>query len=183
MLDRRDLLKTLSAVGIGTAVFHRSLAALFSQDEISLDSIKQAEWITGLELEDEQRVEILKSVQRATAGFADLRKVKLTADVPMAIHFAPTANHETIKTVAREAKPIESDAIELPEKDEDIAFLPVHRLARLIESKKLHATKNARVACGRSVRQNDIIIPFYIVVTIQWKFVTSTTHGCAIIWL
>ena len=54
---------------------------------------------------------------------------------------------------------------------------------RLIESKKLHATKNARVACGRSVRQNDIIIPFYIVVTIQWKFVTSTTHGCAIIWL
>ena len=149
MLDRRDLLKTLSTVGIGTAVFHRSLVTLF-QEGISVDAIKQAEWITGLELDDAQRDEILRSVQRTSAGLEQLRKVKLTADVPMAIHFAPTSNHKTQSEVKRGAKPLEKKtAFEVPEKDSEIAFLPVHQLAELVRSKQISSVRLTEIYLAR----------------------------------
>ncbi|MFK7767103.1 MAG: amidase [Mariniblastus sp.] len=158
MLNRRTLLKTLSTVGIGTAVFHRSLAALFSQDAISVESIKQAEWITGLELDDDQRDEILKSVQSRIAGFDALRNVKLTADVPMAIHFAPTSNHETLDVVKRSAEPMKSETtVELPEDDEAIAFLPVYQLSELVRTKKLSSVRLTKIYLARLKKYSSML--------------------------
>ena len=157
MLDRRELLSTLSAVGIGSAVFHRSLAAL-SQDGITAESIKQAEWISGLELEDEQRDEILQSVQRAAAGLAGLRSVKLTADVPMAIHFAPTHKYKTVDELPRVAKPIvKNESVELPDNDRDIAFLPVHSLGELVREKKISSVRLTKIYLERLKKYEPLL--------------------------
>lgn len=150
MLDRRHLLKALAATGIGTAVFHRSIvAAMANVQELDVDSIKQAEWITDLELTDDQRKEILNSVRRTNASLASLRKVTITPDIPMAIRFSPTSHFKQLETVTRCATPIKSHVIELPHTEEEIAFLPVHQLAWLVRTQKLSSLDLTNIYLNR----------------------------------
>ncbi len=150
MLDRRNLLKTIAATGIGTALFQRSAAAAISAaDELSVDSIKQAEWITGLELTDEQRVDILETVKRSGNSLDELRKFKLSADVPMAIQFSPTSHFRQLDSVQREATPIEALVIQLPNTEEEIAFLPVSRLSWLIRTQKISSVELTNIYLRR----------------------------------
>lgn len=111
MLNRRRLLTSLAATGIGSSVLHRAIvASLDDQKTFTIEALKNAEWISDLQLTDEQRTEILNSVQRNSATMAEFRKKKLTYDVPMAIQFAPTANYPQIKTLTRSAMPITHQA-------------------------------------------------------------------------
>ena len=41
-MDRRQLLSTLAALGIGTPVFHRAVVALAQDSELSAENLKQA---------------------------------------------------------------------------------------------------------------------------------------------
>ena len=55
---RRAVLKGLAALGVGTATFRRALAAQAAQaGPVTPEMIKQAEWIAGLDLTDEERDE------------------------------------------------------------------------------------------------------------------------------
>ena len=148
MLDRSNLLKTIAATGIGTAIFHRSAATLLAQ-ELNVESIKQAEWITGLELTEEQRDEILKDVRRTDSAMKSLRDVKLTYDVPMATQFAPTSQHKQLDYVDRRAEPTESVVIVLPDSEEQIAHLPVHRLSWLVRTKKITSVDLTKIYLKR----------------------------------
>ena len=59
---RRQLLQTLGAIGIGSTVFQRALAAQVEQaGSVTPEMIAQAEWIAGLKLSEEDR----KSTSRA----------------------------------------------------------------------------------------------------------------------
>lgn len=137
MLNRRVLFRTIAATGIGTALFHRAAAALAIQGELTVTAIKQAEWVSGLELTDDQRKEILDLVRRARSNMESLRKVKLTADIPMAIQFSPTSHLKQIENLWRQAEPSEAFVVPLPKSDEEIAFLPVYRLSWLLRTQKL----------------------------------------------
>lgn len=156
MLNRRDLLTSIAATGIGSALFHRSAAALLAQD-LNVDSIKQAEWITGLELTDEQRDDILKKVRRTNTAMESLRKIELTYDVPMAIRFAPTSQFKQLDDVTREAEPTEAVAIVLPKTEEEIAFLPVHRLAWLVRTQKISSVQLTRIYLKRLKKYSPML--------------------------
>ena len=55
---RRTLLKGLAGLGVGTATFRRALAAQAAQaGAVTPEMIKQAEWIAGLELTEEERTQ------------------------------------------------------------------------------------------------------------------------------
>ena len=158
MLNRRNLLGSIAATGIGTALFHRSAAALlFSAEEISVDSIKQAEWITGLELTDPEREEILRNVRRTGSAMEELRKIKLTYDVPMATHFSPTSHIKQLDALNRKAEPSESLVIRLPESEKEIAFLPVHRLSWLVRTQKLSSVKLTNIYLNRLKKHSPML--------------------------
>lgn len=150
MLDRRRLLTAVAATGIGTTIFHRSVAAaIATADELSVESIKQAEWITGLELTDEQREDILSTVKRTGESLSQLREYALSADVPMAIHFAPTSHHTQIDVVQRTAEPLSNVVDPLPDTEEEIAFLPVSRLSWLVRIQKISSVDLTKIYIRR----------------------------------
>ncbi|MEM9942951.1 MAG: amidase [Planctomycetota bacterium] len=159
MLNRRALLQSLAATGIGTAVFHRSITASLAQDkELTVDQIKQAEWVSDLQLTDEQREEILRSVNQTNQSLADFRsKVKLPYTVPMAVHFTPTANQSSIDSLERTAVPVVPRPVELPQSDEKIAFLPVHQLAGLIRAQKLTSVRLTKIYLGRLKKYSGML--------------------------
>ena len=138
-MNRRAILKTLAATGIGTAVFQRSVAAAVIQEkeDFSIESIKESEWITELELTDEQREEILNSVKRTSDTLREFRKTKIDYSVSMSIHFGPTNDQPRMESVTRDAQTIESLVIQTPSSNDEIAHLPVHQLSWLVRTQKI----------------------------------------------
>ena len=158
MLNRRHLLQAISATGIGSAAFHRSLVSLInSPRDVSVGTIKRAEWITGLELTDEQCKEIVGKVQRNSAAMDELRKTVLTYDTPMAIRFSPTSHIEQTKTLERNAAPSSSVVVDLPESDAAIAFLPVHQLSWLVRSQKISSTRLTQIYIKRLKKYSPML--------------------------
>ena len=90
--SRRAILKGLAVVGAGSLTFRRALASQAAQaGAVTKDMIKQAEWIAGLELTEDERTRTARSVQQSLASFAELRKVDVGYDVAPALTFFPVA--------------------------------------------------------------------------------------------
>ncbi len=54
--SRRRILKLLSAAGVGSAVFARALTTLAAEKgQVTPKMIRQAEWISGMEMDDQKR--------------------------------------------------------------------------------------------------------------------------------
>lgn len=153
MLSRRQLLETLALTGIGGSIFHRAIAAQAA--DVTLASIKQAEWITELELTDEQREEILGRVKRHRSQLGALRGVELDVDVPLSIRFEPTSHLPQVDDLDRGAQPTVPVEIKLPKTDEEIAFLPVYQLSRLVQTQKLTSTRLTKIYLERLKRYDD----------------------------
>ena len=150
MLNRRMLLASIAGTGIGTALFQRSVVgAMVASNDVSVESIEQAEWITGVELSEDERNEILKSVSRTGDAMEKLRKVELSYNTPMAIQFAPTASTNQQLKIDRASKTQRSVVVELPKTEEAIAFLPVHQLAWLIRTQKISSVELTNIYLRR----------------------------------
>ena len=77
-LHRRQALKTLGALGIGTTVFQRALAQQVSQSgKITAEMVEQAEWIAGLQLSEEEREATSRSLQNLLQDISQMRQVTL----------------------------------------------------------------------------------------------------------
>jgi Asp-tRNA(Asn)/Glu-tRNA(Gln) amidotransferase A subunit family amidase len=158
-LRRRTLLKALAALGAGTATFRRALAAQSAAaGKVTPEMIKQAEWIAGLELTDQERESAAKEVQESIGSFQELRKVNVGYDVPPALVFAPAPGLRPAQQAGRnQATPAESPALQRPDSDEALAFLPVAELSALIRSRRLSSTELTRLYLGRLKRFDPLL--------------------------
>lgn len=150
MLNRRQMLTALTATGLGTGVFHRALVSLAeNRTEIDVETIKKAEWITGLELSDEDRENLVGELKRTSQQLSALRNYKLDHSTPPALHFQTLKHSNTIPVVRRDAEPTESRAGKLPENDQDIAFLPLHELAAHLRNGNLTSVRLTNIYLER----------------------------------
>ncbi len=89
-LSRRNLLQSISAMGIGSLAFERALAVQVEQaGKITPEMVAQAEWIAGIELDEEEREDVAESVQGTLASARRLREIPVDADTVPALVFRP----------------------------------------------------------------------------------------------
>lgn len=158
--NRRSLLKTIAAAGIGSAVFQRALAALAENaTQVTPEMVQQAEWISGLTLSEEQREETAGSLNSLLQKFAIMRSVPVDYDTPSALTFhpgnfvpSPPRTNETT-----EVAPIEMAAARRPASDEDLAFLPLTELAALLRAGKVSSVDLTKLYLRR-LRQYDPLL-------------------------
>src|SRR5579871_641911 len=142
--DRRELLAALAALGIGPLVFQRAAATIAAEPArptaITAEMVKQAEWIAGVSLSDDDRKLVALALTRALRAVEAAHKTELINDVAPAIRFDPTPGTAPV-TGGRgtvEATPVE---LKKPSGDDDIAFLPVTKLAHLIKTKQISSVE------------------------------------------
>ncbi len=104
-------------------------------------------WISDIELSDDERTAVLDSVERNVMTNRMIRSVDMSADVGPAIHFKPLSTQRPVETLARSATGSNTDSGKLPGAEEQIAFLPVHRLAGLIRSKQISSVELTKLYC------------------------------------
>ncbi len=156
---RRTILKALAALGAGTATFRRALAAQSAAaGKVTPGMIKQAEWIAGLELTDKERESAAKQVQESLGSFQELRKVNVGYDVPPALTFVPAPGLRLAHEAGRNrARPSRSPALQRPDTDEALAFLPVAEQSALIRSRRLSSTELTKLYLGRLKRFDPLL--------------------------
>src|SRR5262245_6252835 len=140
-LTRRGLFEALAAVGVGTAVFQRAVAAQAEKaPAVTPEMIEQAEWVAGLKLSPEERKAVAGLVGGWQDGFRTLRAMQLKNAVPFPLTFNPApwlAPSEKVGKVER----TEGFAPQKPDAEDDLAFLPVHELAALVRTRAVSSTE------------------------------------------
>ena len=163
---RRQVLHRISAAGAASAVFGRALAALAAdKSAVTEEMIRQAEWISGLELTDEQRKLMASGVSDTVEGFAKIRQVPLDNAVAPAFHFA-TAGADDQSAARRDTKVAfkPSSTVALPASSEDLAFASLPELASLLRRRKVSSVELTRLYLDR-LRRYDPMLECVITLT------------------
>ena len=150
MLDRRTLLSRLAIAGVGTPVLHRAIAMLSDgKATLDIETLRQAQWISGNEMTDDELEEIVGIVNRTSSGLESLRQVPISDDVPMAIHFSPLNQPAECVSLTRKCDSTEVDFETVPATDAEIAFLPVSKLSQLVKKQKLTSERLTDIYLAR----------------------------------
>jgi Asp-tRNA(Asn)/Glu-tRNA(Gln) amidotransferase A subunit family amidase len=147
--SRRQLLTTLAGLGVGNLVFQRAVVAQAPKEgRVTEEMIKQAEWIAGLKLTDDERKSIVGRVNASQRQFERLRQVSLPNDVPPAFAFVPSSA-PTEHGPRGPVEAISSAAPKKPDSGDDLAFLPLTALAQLVRTRAVSSMELARLYLER----------------------------------
>ena len=77
-MHRRMWLKAIASAGVGGSVFHRALAAEAAGNaEITAEMVRQAQWVAGVELSEEEQEQLAQALGRREQGLQALRQLPL----------------------------------------------------------------------------------------------------------
>jgi len=158
--NRRRFIEYFGSIGLGATLMPGALLAV-AQDapQITLGMVDEAARVAGLSLPPEAEKRIAESLSRKgglLANYQTLREMKLGNDTLSAIVFNPLlpgmklpADRKTFKW----SKP----NVAKPKTDEDLAFLPVTHLARLIEKREIKSLDLTKLYLERLKKYDPIL--------------------------
>ena len=163
---RRRVLAAITTVGAGSAVFGRALTALAAgKEKVTAGMIRDAEWISGVTFSSADRKLMLEGVNDALKDYAKLRAVPLDNAVPPALLFDPQpwARREPGTPPKRDIE-LPKASPDRPAWGDDVAFLPVRRLAPLVRSKKISSVELTKLYLDR-LRKLDPVLSCVVTLT------------------
>ena len=156
-INRRRFITGLSAAGLGSTLMPGALAAVAQDAEtITLEMIEAAQTIAGLSFARDEQERIVKSLNGERSplqAFDTLRAANLGNSTQSALVFNPVPPG---KTLPSERRPLKRQDLEvpMPATDEELAFLPVTHLARLVETRQIKPTELTELYFAR-LKQYD----------------------------
>lgn len=166
MLSRRAFIETASLAGISSAVFPEVLMGEAARtEEITLETIKAAEALSGLSFTDAERELMLEGLQNIVADYQAIRAYELPNAVPPSVMFDPRMSGEPVATLpARIPVSWEPSDVNRPASDEDLAFLSVPELSSLLRSRQVTSTELTRLYLAR-LKQYDAVLKCVVTLT------------------
>jgi Asp-tRNA(Asn)/Glu-tRNA(Gln) amidotransferase A subunit family amidase len=168
-MDRRRFVALCGTLGIGAAALPHLLMAA-EKKRITREDLTAVEDLTGLRFTDPQRDLMLKGLEDLEKDYGRLRTVLLDNSVPPALRFDPappappklaSAPGSANIAEAGERKPFRASAAgpdpEVPANLEDLAFLPVTQLGRLLRSGKVRSVDLTRMYIARLRRLDPVL--------------------------
>jgi Asp-tRNA(Asn)/Glu-tRNA(Gln) amidotransferase A subunit family amidase len=161
--NRRDIFRTVAAAGIGSVTFQKALAVTVSQQPkstaltITPEMIEQAEWVSGIKLSEEERKAVAQSLNNSFRNVAAARKVALPNSVAPAVSFNPAPAIRPLAAPQSKVTLTPQD-FKKPANAEDIAFLPVAKLAQLIRTKQITSTELTKLYLDRLKKYDPALL-------------------------
>ncbi len=175
--DRRQLLQALAALGIGTAAFQRAAVAQVAKPDdpppkkndkqaepkkdaparVTPEMVKEAEWVAGITLTDDERKAVAAALSRGLADRAAARKAELPNHVPPAFQFNPTPGEPPAKGGRGT---VTAPAVELkkPNAEDDLAFSTVAQLAHLVRTRQVSSVELTKLYLERLQRYDPALL-------------------------
>lgn len=159
-LERRRFLGYFSSLGLGATLLPGALLAQAAGGEaITPAMVGEAARVAGIALGPEAEKRIAGDLSRG-GGLRDsykaLRAMNLGNDTPPALVFNPLLPGTKIPEGRGVFKP-SRPKVEKPKTDEDLAFLPVTHLARLVRSRAVSSTELTKLYLSRLKRYDPTL--------------------------
>jgi Asp-tRNA(Asn)/Glu-tRNA(Gln) amidotransferase A subunit family amidase len=150
-LDRREwmrLVGVLAAAGPTKALAQApppQTAPPEPPQRVTKEALHNALQLIGLDLTEDQEKMMLPGINRALAGYDDLRKIEVPLDTEPATRFYPTkpATVKRVKFTPTKVRVMKFESVE------DLAFEPVTQLGPLLRARKVTSTELTKMYLAR----------------------------------
>jgi Asp-tRNA(Asn)/Glu-tRNA(Gln) amidotransferase A subunit family amidase/Asp-tRNA(Asn)/Glu-tRNA(Gln) amidotransferase C subunit len=155
-LPRRLFLQYLAAAGAVSAAAAETFAAALAQNAaITKETIADAEKLAGLSFSDAQREQMAGELSQHLQAYERLRSIPLDNGVPPALVFEPLPPDVKLSPERKASVYSEVKAPEVPDDLEQVAFLPVLQLAKLIAEGDLTSVDLTQMYLARLKRHGE----------------------------
>lgn len=128
-----------------------------SKNEFSKKDVKRFQKLVGLDFDKKNIDTLYPYLKRNKKGFDSLRKYTLDNAVIPAVRFDPLPLNFTPKEQAGFPEWEIPDGVELPEKEADLAFYSIPKLASLIKNKKISSLELSEFFIARLKKYNPVL--------------------------
>jgi hypothetical protein len=154
---RRRFIAHFSGIGLGTTLVPGGLWARMQDagaSQLTLDMVTDALKLSGIELSEEDRKQLVESANRNLTTLDEIRKISIPLDVSPPYHFSPIVPGIHVNKTRMPFRMSTVTALKRPANLEDVAFWPVRHLAELIRTRQVTSLELTDMYLTRLHRYN-----------------------------
>jgi Asp-tRNA(Asn)/Glu-tRNA(Gln) amidotransferase A subunit family amidase len=157
--DRRAFMGYFTTIGLGASLLPGVLWAQAAQQggAITVETIKAAEEIIGMEFTDAQRTQIAQNLAQTRRTINAIRAVPVVNAVQPVNLFNPLPDGFILNTAKKLSVQSPPKRKAVPSDEAELAFLPITELSGLIRAKKITPTQLTNVYLARLKKYNPLL--------------------------
>src|SRR6202789_4324521 len=167
MLQRRNFMKTCSAMGLAGTLFPGVLWAQAQAEgakKITKEMIDNAAAIADVPISDEFKQVMLSDLNEQAKGYDEIYKLHIPNSVAPALLFDPVLPGMTFETVRKPLRMSKAPSVAVPNNTEDLAFASVRDLAELVRTKRVSSLALTEMYLQR-LKKYDPTLKFVVTLT------------------
>src|SRR6202046_557224 len=165
MLQRRNFMKTCSAMGLAGTLFPGVLwAQAEGAKKITKEMIDNAAAIADVPISDEFKEMMLSDLNDQAKGYDEIYKLHIPNSVAPAMLFDPVLPGMTFETVPKPLRMSAAPSVAVPNNVEDLAFASVRELSELVRTKKVSSLALTEMYLRR-LKKYDPTLKFVVTLT------------------
>ena len=157
---RRKFLAYFSGAGLAGTLFPGVLWARLQEtgaESVDLGMMKEAAALAGLEFTDEEYELMVDEVEKNFDHYQEMRQRHIPNAVPPPLYFNPAVPGMTFDRFERGIRQSAAPEVTRPADLEEVAFWPLTRLARLIETRQVRSLELTEMYLSRLERLNPVL--------------------------
>lgn len=167
MLQRRNFMKTCSAMGLAGTLFPGVLWAQAQAEgakKITKEMIDNAAAIADVPIADEFKEVMLSALNEQAKGYDEIYKLHIPNSVAPALLFDPVLPGMTFETVRKPLRMSKVPSVAVSNNTEDLAFASVRELAELVRTKRVSSLALTEMYLQR-LKEYDPTLKFVVTLT------------------
>jgi len=167
MLQRRNFMKTCSAMGLAGTLFPGVLWAQAQAEgakKITKEMIDSAAAIADVPIPDELKEMMLNDLNEQSKGYDEIYKLHIPNSVAPAMLFDPVLPGMTFEIVRKPLQMSQAPSVAITSNTEDLAFASVRELAELVRTKKISSLALTEMYLQR-LKKYDPTLKFVVTLT------------------
>lgn len=124
---------------------------------ITLAMVNEAMKLAGVDIAEDEKNGLVEAANRNLAGYDDIRKLHIPADVSPPFHFSPVTPGMSVSKTRQPWRLSPAPSVKRPANLEDVAFWPVRHLAELIRTRQVTSLELTDMYLARLHRYNGLL--------------------------
>lgn len=151
---------TFAGAGLGTTLVPGVLWARVQDtnaQRISLAMVNEALKLSGIEISEEEKNNLVEAANRNLSGYEDIRKLHIPADVSPPFHFSPVVPGMTVNKTRLPFRLSAAPVVKRPANLEAVAFWPLRHLGELVRTRQVTSLELTDMYLARLHRYNPLL--------------------------
>jgi Asp-tRNA(Asn)/Glu-tRNA(Gln) amidotransferase A subunit family amidase len=124
---------------------------------VTLAMVTEALKLSGVEMTDEEKNNLVEGANRNLAGYEEIRKLHIPPDVSPPFHFSSVVPGLTVNKTRQPFRLSAAPAVKRPTTLEDVAFWPLRNLGELIRTRQVTSLELTEMYLARLHRYNPLL--------------------------